>query len=368
MTFEKEIEDLKAAETYRILPQYDDTFLDFSSNDYLNLSKNAEVIKAGYEAALKCGAGSTGSRLLSGNKSIFAAFEEQIARDKNTEAALIFNSGFQANSGVLSAILNKDSIVIFDKLNHASMYQGVFLSGARLLRYNHLDYERLENLLKENSGRGKNVLIASETVFGMDGDRADLNVLTRLADQYNTMLYLDEAHATGLQGVSGYGLSTSFNLDPHRTIIMGTFSKALGSMGAYVASGKTIIDYLIQKSKSFIYSTALSPFCVGAAACAWRLIKGMSGVREALLDRSRLLRERLRTGGYNVLGDKTNIIPIAFSTIQEAKAVKEKLMRQKMIVSLIRKPTSPTPRIRLALNAGHTDEHIHLLLRALSEN
>lgn len=347
----------------RELKTYDKTYIDFSSNDYLCLSKNRQVQEAGFEAVKKYGAGTTGSRLLSGNNEIFEDFEKRISNDKNTDSALIFNSGFQANSGVLESLLDKDSIVIFDKLNHASMYFGVFASKAKLFRYDHQNYNQLEDLLKSN--RNKNVLIASETVFGMDGDIADLESLFYLSKKYNTILYIDEAHATGLYGINGYGVSTNYNLDKERTIIMGTFSKAIGVSGAYIACSNLIKKYIIQKCKGFIYSTSNSPFCIGASFKSWELIPSFTNERAKIFELANYLRKRLKDMNYKVLGNNTNIIPIEIENVENMLNIKENLLCEKIIVSAIRKPTSPTPRIRVAINSSHEHESIEKIIEAL---
>lgn len=350
---------------YRKLPDYPSDYLDFASNDYLGLAGNHEVIEAGYKEAVRYGAGSTGSRLLSGNKEIFCEFEELIAKDKQTESALIFNSGFQANSGVLECLCDSKTTVIFDKLNHASMYQGIFASKAKLLRYNHLDYGHLEGLLQRNSAA--QIIIASETVFGMDGDMADLKILSELSGRYDTVLYLDEAHATGLYGKHGYGVSTDYSLDMTRTIIMGTFSKALGSSGAYIACSSLFKDYFIQKCRSFIYSTALSPFCIGAALCSWKLIRTLRETRQKIMNNSESLRNSLKNIGKNVIGAETNIVPIVFDDINSMQTMKNKCLQNGMIVSGIMRPTSPTPRIRIAINANHTQDDIKRLLNVMAK-
>ncbi|MDR3046467.1 MAG: 8-amino-7-oxononanoate synthase [Bacteroidales bacterium] len=347
----------------RKLINYSKEYLDFFSNDYLGLSQNEEVLQAGIKAAMEYGAGSTGSRLLSGNKQIFCEFEKIIARDKMTENSLIFNSGFQLNSGVLECLADKNTTVIFDKLNHASMYQGVFASGAKLMRFNHLDYDHLESILKNETT--KSIIIVSETVFGMDGDTADLQVLSDLSNKYGTLLYLDEAHATGLYGKEGYGLSTNFKLNSETTIVMGTFSKALGSSGAYIACSNLIKDYLIQCCRSFIYSTALSPFCIGAAMASWKLVKSMSKIRKDLLNKADNLREELKSIGRQTIGNGTNIIPILCESTESMRRTKEKCFENKVVVAGIAKPTSPTPRIRIALSAKHSVEKIKKLVECL---
>lgn len=354
---------LKAQGLSRSLPQARAAFLDFSSNDYLALARHEAVIEAGIEAARTYGAGSTGSRLLSGNSPLFEEFEAQIARDKHTDAALIFNSGFQANVGALSVLLDRHSVVVFDRLNHASMYQGVFLSGANLQRYDHLAYDQLEDLLQRHQDR--RCLIASETVFGMDGDKADVTVLLALAQKYNALLYLDEAHATGLYGPEGYGLATEATLDPERTVVMNTFSKALGSSGACVASNRVVVEALIQRGRTFIYSTALSPFCIGAARKAWTMVRDLEDVRTKLLARADCLRNVLKVKGFTVPGQETNILPILMKDNATAEGLHRALLEKGIVTSFIRRPTSPTPRLRVALTAAHTEEDIEKLLEGL---
>ncbi|MDR2735456.1 MAG: 8-amino-7-oxononanoate synthase [Puniceicoccales bacterium] len=340
--------------------------LDFSSNDYLGLANSPALLEAGYEAARLYGSGSTGSRLLSGNSDLFEDFEAQIAKDYGTETALLFNSGFDANIGIIPAISDKTSLIIFDKLNHASLYQGALLSGAKLLRYNHLDYTMLGEILKKNINNHGTIIIASETVFGMDGDRANLKILADLSSNYNAILYLDEAHAIGLQGKNGYGLSTDFDLDKNRTIILGTLSKALGSTGAYVACNSLIKNMLINKCQSFIYSTALAPFCIGAAARAWKIAKTMTKERRALIETSTRLKNYLKDLGYNVLGNGTNIIPVLFNGPNEVMKKKEDLCKNGLLVSALRRPTVAKPRLRIAVNARHTQNDITKLLSAFS--
>ncbi|MDR1906956.1 MAG: pyridoxal phosphate-dependent aminotransferase family protein [Puniceicoccales bacterium] len=350
-------------ENIRKLANYPEEYVDFSSNDYLGFSKNNDVIEAGCNAARKYGSGSTGSRLLSGNKKLFGEFESIIAKDKKTEAALIFNSGFQANSGILECLSNQNTIVIFDQLNHASMYHGVFASGAKLRRFNHLDYNHLEIVLKKENA--KNRIIVSETVFGMDGDSANLQALSDLSQQYGTLLYLDEAHATGLYGENGYGLSTNYTFDPETTLIMGTLSKAIGSSGAYIACSKHIQNNLVQKCKSFIYSTALSPFCIGAAMYAWNLIRSLADERKNLSHKAQNLRNALESNGIKVKGKGTNIIPILCENVELMLEMKEKCIKNGVIVSGITHPTSPTPRIRIALCTHHTPSDIEKLCQAI---
>ena len=348
--------------THRELPKYPAGYIDFSSNDYLGLSQNPEVIEAGIEVVRKYGAGATGARLLSGNSDLFEAFEQRIAIDKKTESALIFNSGFQANSGVLECLTDKHTMVIFDMLNHASMYHGVFASGAKLKRFRHLDYMHLEDILKEVTKEYTDILIVSETVFGMDGDIADIQALIDISEKYGAMLYLDEAHATGLYGKRGYGLSTNFDFDKEKVIIMGTFSKAIGSSGAYVACSFLIKDFLVNKCKSFIYSTALSPFCIGAAQKSWTMLPFLESLRQSIMRRADRVRNAL-----NGVGVTTNLVPILFKSNEEMMEKKRILQENGIIVSGIRPPTSPTPRLRIAINGKHSNNDIEKLLEILRQ-
>jgi 8-amino-7-oxononanoate synthase len=354
------------ASLFRSLGPKKQSSLDFSSNDYLGLANSSSLLEAGYEAARLYGSGSTGSRLLSGNSNLFEEFEAQIAADLGTESALLFNSGFDANIGIFSSLFNKNDLIIFDKLNHASMYRGIELCGAKLLRYNHLDYTMLEDILKSNRNKYKTVIIASETLFGMDGDLASVKILADLSTNYNTTLYLDEAHAVGTQGQNGYGLATDFELDKSRIIYMGTFSKALGSTGAYVACNALVKNVLINRCPSFIYSTALAPFCVGASVCAWKIVKTKTKERSDLIETSNKLRNALNAFGYNTLGSNTHIIPLLFNSCDEMVRKKENLCKNGILVSGIRRPTVPSPRLRIALNTKHIESDITELLKVLS--
>jgi 8-amino-7-oxononanoate synthase len=345
----------------------DKKLTDFSGNDYLGLTNNKDSLTAGYEAAKLYGSGSTGSRLLAGNKEIFETLEQLTAKDKNFESSLIFNSGFVANAGVISALCIPETAVIFDKLNHASMYCGLNQRNGnkiKLLRYKHTDYNELEDILKKYASV-KNKIIASETVFGMDGDIADLNALSYLSQKYRALLFLDEAHATGLYGKNGYGLSSDFPLDYDSTIVMGTFSKALASSGAYVVSNKLLKKYLINKSKEFIYSTSLSPFCIGVAMYNWNLVRTLGETRQRLMKLSDELRIDIKKLGYKVSGSGTNIISVIFENTDQMFETHEKLLQHGVLTSAIRPPTSPTARIRLAVNTTHTKRDLEMILQGL---
>lgn len=349
------------------------SYLDFSSNDYLGLSKHPEMLKAAHAAGNKYGLGATGSRLLSGNNELFESFEARIAEDKNMESALIFNTGFQANAGVLSAlldpkVLHEKPIVFFDRLNHASLYQAIFLTQPELVRYNHNDMDHLLSLLIKYRDDNRPKFIVAETLFGMDGDILPLEQVVSLAKEHQAFLYLDEAHATGIYGSNGYGISTDVDLTGVPCIIMGTFSKALGGSGGYIACDQILKNYLINKVAGFIYSTANSPMVIGGVSKAWEMIKDLKEEREHILSLSIMLKQKLVNLGFNIGNSSSHIIPIIVEKEKLAIEAKEKLLQKGIIVSCIRPPTvSPnSSRLRIALSAKHTNTDVEKLVQILS--
>ncbi|WP_339048754.1 8-amino-7-oxononanoate synthase [Candidatus Mesenet endosymbiont of Phosphuga atrata] len=367
---------LKGEGKYRQLPKavIDEKCIDFSTNDYLGLSKSKVLFAAAKLAGEKFGVGSTGSRLLSGNKQIFEAFESQIAEDKKTESALILNSGFQANIAVLASLLDQSvlgnkPIVFFDKLNHASLYQAVFLSKAELIRYQHNDMDHLNSLLVKFESDPRAKFIVTETIFGMDGDVVPIDTVFALSKKHKAFLYLDEAHATGIVGDRGYGLSTKINLSEIPHLVLGTFSKALGCFGAYVACSYAVKDYLINKCSGFIYSTSLSPMIVGAAAKAWSLVQDLDNERQNLSLKAEDIRKRLKELGFNTGNSTTHIIPIILGDENMAITAKAELLKQGFIVSAVRPPTVPpgTSRLRIALNVSHSKSDLDHLICALKQ-
>ncbi|MDF3048054.1 MAG: bioF [Candidatus Midichloriaceae bacterium] len=346
--------------------------VDFSTNDYLCLSHNPEVLSAAIEAGKKYGVGATGSRLLSGNNNLFQELEEVIARDKGLESALIFNSGFQANFSVLSSLLDSKvlgevPIVFFDKLNHASLYQAVLLSGAELIRYRHNNMQHLSALMEDYANDNRPKFIVTETIFGMDGDVLNIKEIASLAKKHNAFLYLDEAHATGIVGNNGYGLSTTISLKEMPHLVMGTFSKALGASGGYIACDSPVRDYILNKAPGFIYSTANSPILLGAISKAWSMIKGFGAERERLNVLAYSLNSTLKELGFNTGNSTSHIIPIILHRETKALDMRNKLLDNGIIVSCIRPPTVPpkTSRIRMALNIHHTSEDIEKLTNVL---
>ncbi len=244
--------------------------LNLSSNDYLGLSQDPRLIAAAREAAARWGVGAGASRLVVGHLALHEEVEARLAAFKGTEAAVIFSTGYMANLGVISALMGPGDKVFCDKLNHASIYDAIRLSGANLIRFPHRDMDRLEVLLQK-AGPGKR-LIVTDSVFSVDGDLAPLQDMVELKDRYGAMLMVDEAHATGVLGPEGEGLAAALGLTQRVEVHMGTFSKALGSLGGYVAGDRCLIDYLHNRARSFIYSTAMPPPVLGAIAGALDLV------------------------------------------------------------------------------------------------
>ncbi len=337
---------------------------DFSHNDYLGLSQHPQVIHAAQEAAARWGAGATGSRLLSGDYDFLAEFEHEIAHSKGSETALIYVSGYQANATALSALLDAKILgaapqVFADRLNHASLHHACQLAGVRQQRYRHCDLDHLETLLQQSNTSAPKFIV-SETVFGMDGDRVDVSALAALAQRYDALLYLDDAHATGIFGPQGYGLG---NAHPN-TVVMGTFSKAIGASGAYLACSQIIADYLVNHSTGFIYSTAPAPAAIGAARAAWQLLPTLDETRAQLLHHADQVRARLQAQGYDTGASDTHILPVILGDDAKTLALRDALLARGIKVSAIRPPTVPPngARLRIALAASHTHEQIEALL------
>lgn len=361
----------KSASNYRCLKGTHRSDLCFSSNDYLSLSSHPIIKQALVESTDLYRVGATGSRLLSGNIDFINQFESQIAKDKNQEAALIFNTGFQANVTILAALLNKQvlgqqPLVFADRLNHASMHTGCHLAGVRQHRYQHLDLNHLETLLQKHHHLSQPKFILTESIFGMDGDKADLEALSELAEKYHAFLYVDEAHATGVTGKHGYGLTPDVKGKIHG--VMGTFSKALGLAGAYFSGDTIVKEYLVNFASGFIYSTT-QPFpLIYAASKAWALVRHLDNQREYLNQLRNSLHKQLGNLGLTTTPSKTHIFGVILESASKTIEAKNSLENHGITVSSIRPPTVPpgTSRLRIALRTDHTPEDIKTLVHALA--
>ena len=344
------------------------SFLDFSSNDYLGLTQHPVLVERACEWAALHGAGAGASRLVSGTSPLHLAVERRIARFKGTEAALLFASGWQANAAVLAALLKAapGTLLFTDRLIHASLHHGCAAAGARQIRFRHNDLDHLEALLDERRETPGVRMIVTESVFSMDGDRADLERLAAIARRHEAFLYLDEAHATGVLGPGGAGLSAS--LPGSVDLAMGTFSKAFGSFGGYVAGSRLLIDYLVNVCGGFVFSTAPPPALLGAIDAALDLIPSMDAERARLAARGEQVRRALRDRGYDVGASTTHIVPVVLGEPEAALAASRRLEQAGILAAAIRPPTVPpgSSRLRLALRSTHSDEDVERLLAALA--
>ena len=341
-------------------------YLDFSSNDYLGLSQHPSLINAVKETIDCWGVGICASRLLTGDSDLHQELERKVACFKGKEAALVYNSGYQANLGVISGLYSRRDVIFSDKLSHASIIDGIALSGAGSFRYKHNDLEHLEILLKSKRQDYDQALIVTETVFSMDGDLASLDKLVELKEKYNCSLLVDEAHATGIFGKTGAGLVELSSLSSKVDLILGTFSKALAGFGAYIACSKEVKEYLINYSRSFIYSTALPPAIIKANISSIDLVKKESFGGKELLENARYFREELKKQGWDVRGE-SQIVPIVLGSNLKTNSLSENLKNKGYWVLAVRPPTVPVnqARLRFSLSLYHKKEDLDLLLEIM---
>jgi len=341
----------------------DKEYIDFSSNDYLGLSAHPRLISSAKNAIDEFGTSSSASRLLSGDLTLHHLLEEKIAQFKNKEAAMVFNSGYQGNLGIISTLFTKGDCIFSDRLNHASIIDGILLSRARFFRYHHNDGRHLESLLKKERARYRKALIITETIFSMDGDKCLLKDLVRLKEKYNCEIMVDEAHATGIFGVSGSGIVEEQGLEAQVDFIMGTFSKALGGFGAYLAASKKIVLYLVNTCRSFIYSTALPPGVISADMESIALIEDEPDRRERLLESAGYFRDALKGSGFDVRGD-SQIVPVIIGDNLRAVEFAARLREKGYWVLPIRPPTvgRGQERLRFSLTCYHTKEILQKLI------
>jgi len=339
--------------------------VDFSSNDYLGLADHPLLRERAADFALRYGAGARASRLVTGTLAPHLAVEARIAAFKGQEAALLFPTGWQCNAAVLAALLKAapDTLLFTDRLIHASLHAGA--AGHRQIRFRHNDLDHLEELLAAHGDDDAPRLIATESVFSMDGDCVDLDRLGRIARGHAAFVYLDEAHATGVVGPRGAGLSA--DCPGAADLAMGTFSKAFGCFGAYVAGSRLLIDYLVNACGGFIFSTAPPPAMLGAIDAALDLVPGMDAERRHLAALGDRLRDGLGQRGVACGASTTQIVPAIVGDAGRALALADALAGQGMLAAAIRPPTVPTgtSRLRIALHANHTDEDVDRLADAI---
>ena len=376
---QKELQRLKREGLYRTLRQVEgeqgptiildgQEVLNLSSNNYLGLANHPALREAAKEALDRYGCGSGASRSISGNMTLHLELEDKIAALKGTEAALVFNSGYQANIGILSSLVGEGDVIFSDALNHASIIDGCRLSRAKIVVYPHCDLEQLEAGLKKGPARARK-LIVTETLFSMDGDEAPLAEIVDLAERYGAMVMVDEAHATGVLGPNGAGVVAKLGLGERVQVQMGTLGKALGAFGAYVAGSQALRELLINRSRSFIFSTSLPPAVMAMALAAMDLLYKEPQRRLALWHNCRGMREGLKKLGFNLGESQSQIQPLVIGEVQKCMAFSEQLLQKGVFAQGIRPPSVPqgTSRLRITLMATHTHEHIHRALKAFEE-
>ncbi|MHB9026945.1 MAG: 8-amino-7-oxononanoate synthase [Armatimonadota bacterium] len=342
--------------------------IDFSSNDYLGLSAHPALICAAQEALTLYGVGAGSSRLMSGDLAVHHELEAAVADFKGTEAALVFNSGYQANLGILPALTDRHDAIFADTLSHASLLDGAILSRAKLIRFRHNDMGHLADLLREHRAGFTRALLVTESVFSMDGDRAPLRELVALKERYNCRLLVDEAHATGVFGPRGRGCIEAEGLTGQVEFVMGTFSKALGGFGAFLASTQLVKDYLVNAARSFIYSTALPPAIIAADTAALYLLEDEPKLGEKLLLKAGRFRRALKREGWNT-GGESQIVPVMVGESARALELSSRLAERGFRVLAVRPPTVPEgqARLRFSLCSAHNSTHLRQVLEALDE-
>ena len=374
------VDDLRFISSTKAIDKNNKEYLVFGTNNYLGLTHHPQVIKASMEAN-EYGTGSTGSRLTTGASFEARELENNISEFKNVESTLIFNTGYMTNLGVIYALTKENDVIFSDQLNHASIIDGTRISKAKVRVYKHKDTEDLERLIKiefeeSNNAKNSNFFIVSDGVFSMDGDIAPLPELVKIANKYNCTLIIDEAHATGVIGKTGKGTveyykdKTGIDLTESVDLQIGTLSKALASEGGFVCGKQVYIDYLINKSRPFIFSTALSPATIASANAALNLLKENSEkYLNELNSNTSLMRKLLCDAGLNIVDGETPIIPIIIGPAELANRFSKELEKEGILVSSIRPPSVPKDmsRLRLTVIATHTKEEIEYTAQKIIE-
>ena len=342
--------------------------INFSSNNYLGIANHPALAAAAKAAIDRYGCGSGASRLISGNMTLHEELETKLAEFKSTEAALVFNSGFQANIGILSTLAGDGDVILSDALNHASIIDGCRLSKAQTLVYAHCDLNGLEAALKQ-AASARRRLIVTETIFSMDGDEAPLAAIVELAEKYDAMVMVDEAHGTGVFGANGAGVVSKLGLAPRVLIQMGTLGKALGGFGAYVAGSRELCDLLINRCRSFIFTTSLPPAVMAMALAAVDLVQSEPQRRAALQHNCQKLKQGLSRLGFELGKSASPILPLIVGDAARCMALSAALLDRGVFAQGIRPPTVPpgTSRLRITLMATHSAGQIERALSVFDE-
>ena len=371
---DEELSRLKKENLYRSLRTIDGpqspkvkikgkTFILLSSNNYLGLINHPYIKRKSAEALKKYGTGSGASRLISGNIALYDELEKKIAEFKGCESSLVFSSGYAANIGTIPALAGKGDIIFSDELNHASIIDGSRLSGAKVFIYPHNDIAILEKELKK-AGKYSRRIIITDSIFSMDGDLACLPEIVSIAEKYGAVLMVDDAHATGVLGAKGRGSTEYFNINGKIDVYMGTLSKAIGSVGGFIAGSKKLAEYLINKSRSFIYSTGLPPAALAASLAAFEIIEKDLSFKKRLWKNVSFLKTGLDELGYDTMNTKTQIIPVLLKSEKRTLKAMYYLYEKRIFLPGIRPPTVPENkcRLRATVMATHTKRDLEYVL------
>ncbi|MFC0557567.1 8-amino-7-oxononanoate synthase [Halalkalibacter alkalisediminis] len=337
----------------------------FSSNNYLGLATEQQLVYAAETILHKFGVGSSGSRLTTGNTEWHEKLEERIASFKKTEASLLFSSGYLANMAVLTALPEKGDVLFSDQFNHASLIDGCRLSKADTIVYRHIDMDDLEEKLNATASSQRRFIV-TDGVFSMDGTIAPLDKIMELASSYHAYVIVDDAHATGVLGEKGRGTSEYFHVSPD--VVIGTLSKAVGTEGGFVSGSRVLIDFLLNHARTFIFQTSIPPSSCAASYVALEIIEQSGAKRQQLLEKVKQIKTNLIEMGYVVKGDLTPIIPVMMGEAETAVLFSSRLQDKGIFAPAIRPPTVPIgeSRIRLTVTADHSSEEIAYLLKVFN--
>jgi len=375
----EQLESLKKAGLYRALkslrgPQTATTIIDekrvlqFSSNNYLGLADHPRLKAAAQEAINNYGSGSGASRLICGNLELNEKLEGKIAKLKKKENALLFNTGYMANIGIISTLMGEEDVIFSDEFNHASIIDGCMMSKAQTRVYPHKDMDALEDLLKE-SKQFKHRLIVTDGIFSMDGDIVSLPELVSLAKQYECMLMVDDAHATGVLGANGGGTGEHFSLEDKIDISMGTFGKALGGFGAFVAGSHMLREFLINRARTFIFTTGLPPAVIASGIAALELLEMEPEIRAKLWENVGFFKNGIKELGFDTLNSETQIIPVLVGDASLTMQMGEMLLKEGVFIQGIRPPAvaQSSSRLRITIMATHARGELEFALKALEK-
>ena len=348
----------------------DRPFLNFGANDYLGLAADPRLTEAALNAAKRYGWGAGASPLVAGWTEVHQSLVESIAAYEKTEAALLFPTGYAANLGTISALVGQSDVVYSDRLNHACLIDGARLSRASVRVYPHNDPAKLNEILEREQGKFRRSLIVTDGVFSMDGDLAPLAQLVEIADRHEAMLLVDEAHGTGVFGPDGRGAASACGVADRIHVRVGTLSKALGSIGGFVAGSKRLIDWLVNQARTQIYSTSLPAAAAAAALEAFTIIEAEPWRREHVLALGSRLRQRLTAAGFDVGHSAGPIVPVILGDVDKTVALSARLRKHGLFVPAIRPPTVPedTARLRISLSAAHSESDIDTLIAAITDS